>query len=146
MLGDELFKKCLHAYMDRWHGKHPTPWDFFYTYNDVAGKNMNWFWTNWFFTNNYIDLAIDGVKDANGQGTVVGIHNIGGFAIPFDIEAHYTDGSTRSFHQTPAVWSNDQQHVSITIATDGTKKLASLVLNGGIYVDADASNNKWVAN
>ncbi len=67
MLGDELFKKCLHAYMDRWHGKHPTPWDFFYTYNDVAGKNMNWFWTNWFFTNNYIDLAIDGVKDANGQ-------------------------------------------------------------------------------
>ena len=29
LLGDELFKKCLHEYMNRWHGKHPIPWDFF---------------------------------------------------------------------------------------------------------------------
>ena len=49
LLGDELFKKCLHEYMNRWHGKHPIPWDFFYTFNDASGKNLNWFWTNWFF-------------------------------------------------------------------------------------------------
>jgi len=29
MLGDELFKKALLGYMERWHGKHPIPWDFF---------------------------------------------------------------------------------------------------------------------
>jgi len=38
MLGDELFKKCLHAYMERWNGKHPIPWDFFYTFNNISGK------------------------------------------------------------------------------------------------------------
>ncbi|HWC53300.1 MAG TPA: M1 family metallopeptidase, partial [Chitinophagaceae bacterium] len=48
LLGDELFKKCLHAYMDRWHGKHPIPWDFFYTFDDVSGKKLDWFWSNWF--------------------------------------------------------------------------------------------------
>ena len=31
LLGDEDFKLCLQGYMDRWHGKHPTPWDFFFT-------------------------------------------------------------------------------------------------------------------
>ena len=38
LLGDAEFKKCLHAYMDRWHGKHPIPWDFFNTFNDVTGQ------------------------------------------------------------------------------------------------------------
>jgi hypothetical protein len=28
LLGDDLFKKALHEYMDRWHGKHPIPWIF----------------------------------------------------------------------------------------------------------------------
>ena len=37
MLGDDLFRQALHGFMDRWHGKHPIPWDFFNTFNDVAG-------------------------------------------------------------------------------------------------------------
>lgn len=49
LLGDELFKKSLQEYMSRWHGKHPIPWDFFYSMNDASGKNLNWFWTNCFF-------------------------------------------------------------------------------------------------
>ncbi|HRH61469.1 MAG TPA: M1 family metallopeptidase, partial [Chitinophagaceae bacterium] len=59
LLGDDMFKKCLHEYMSRWHGKHPIPWDFFYTFNDAAGENLNWFWRNWFFSNNYIDMGIN---------------------------------------------------------------------------------------
>ncbi|MGI8494526.1 MAG: M1 family metallopeptidase, partial [Pyrinomonadaceae bacterium] len=27
LLGDEQFKKGLHEFMSRWHGKHPIPWD-----------------------------------------------------------------------------------------------------------------------
>ncbi len=29
MLGDELFTKALHYYIQQWHGKHPMPYDFF---------------------------------------------------------------------------------------------------------------------
>lgn len=50
ILGDALFKKCLQEYMARWNGRHPTPWDFFNTFNNVSGKNLNWFWNSWFFT------------------------------------------------------------------------------------------------
>ncbi len=144
MLGDEQFKKCLHAYMERWHGKHPIPWDFFYTFNDVAGKDMNWFWTNWFFSNNYIDLAI-GKVEAAGKDVTVHIDNIGGFAIPFNIDVHYADGSNVSLHQTPALWSSDQKSATVTIPSSGGKKIQSVELKGGIYVDADATNNKWTA-
>ncbi|HEY4108898.1 M1 family metallopeptidase [Puia sp.] len=140
LLGDELFKKCLHAYMDHWHGKHPIPWDFFYSFNDASGKDLNWFWKNWFFSYNYLDLAIDKVEENTGAH----IRNIGGFAMPFDLVITYTDGSTQRIHQTPSVWAADQSQT--TVALPGTeKKLASILVDNGIYVDADASNNKWTA-
>src|SRR5213076_2392583 len=37
LLGDAEFGRALHGFMDRWHGKHPIPWDFFNTVNNVAG-------------------------------------------------------------------------------------------------------------
>jgi len=152
MLGDELFKKCLHTYMDRWHGRHPIPWDFFYSINDASGKDLNWFWTNWFFTNNYLDIAVGNVKEqhsrTNGGSSdntaIIEVRNIGGFAIPFDVELHYADGSTGTTHQTPAVWSKDQRLATITVPTDVGKQLTSLELKTGIYVDAEPSDNKWI--
>jgi len=143
ILGDELFKKCLHAYMDRWHGKHPIPWDFFYTFNDVAKKNLDWFWNNWFFSNNYIDYALKtAVKKGNGYA--VTIDNIGGMDAPVDIIATYEDGSTEKFHQSPSIWQADQKQATVNISTK--KKPVTVTLNGGIYMDADESNNSMKVN
>ena len=55
MLGDEVFKKTLHEYMKRWNGKHPTPYDFFFSINDASRENLSWFWTPWFFQSGYPD-------------------------------------------------------------------------------------------
>jgi aminopeptidase N len=140
MLGDVLFKKCLHAYMQRWNGKHPIPWDFFYTFNDVSGKNLNWFWSNWFFSNGYIDLAIEKVVKASG-GYSVHLRNIGGFAAPVNVIVTYTDGQTESFHQTSAIWEKDQQATKVLIKT--SKTISSIKLDGEIFMDADLSNNSY---
>jgi len=157
MLGDELFKKCLHAYMDRWHGKHPIPWDFFYSFNDAAGQDLNWFWSNWFFSNNYLDIAVGSVnvgpstRDSNikgggsGKNATVIVRNIGGLAMPFDVVLHYTDGTTKTAHQTPAIWKKDQQQATVIVPLDEGKTLTSLQLDTGIFVDADSSDNKWQA-
>ena len=143
LLGDELFKKCLHEYMARWHGKHPIPWDFFHSFNDEAGENLNWFWTNWFFTNNYIDLTLTGVEESNKRYTV-SIQNTGGFAIPFNLVIQYMDGSTEKIHQTPALWSKDQKNAKVALTPAGGKKIRSVELEGGIYVDATPADNKWM--
>ncbi len=65
-LGDATFKKALHFYMNAWHGKHPIPWDYFNCMSTGSGQNLNWFFHNWFFTNNYIDLKIDTIKKEKG--------------------------------------------------------------------------------
>jgi hypothetical protein len=138
MLGDELFKKALHGYMDRWHGKHPIPWDYFNSMSNVSGRNLNWFFTNWYFTNYYIDLSLQKVSKTNG-GYTAEIKNVGGFAIPFDVKITYTDDSKETIHQTPAVWETNQKQISVNIKT--TKTIKSVTLDGGIFMDATEKDN-----
>lgn len=140
MLGDAAFKKYLHAYMERWNGKHPIPWDFFYTINNVSGQNLNWYWNNWFFSNNYIDLA---VKQVSNKGLLyqIKLDNVGGFAVPFDIKLKYKDGSTGVFHQTSAVWKANQK--STVIALNAKQTVVEVQVDGGIFMDASPSDNIW---
>ena len=140
LLGDATFGKALRAYIDRWHGKHPIPWDFFNTFNDVTGQNLNWFWNSWYFSNNYIDLAVGGVEKT-GNGYAVHIDNIGGMPAPVDLEAHYGDGSNEIIHETPAIWAADRRRATVAIST--SKTLQSLALDGGIWMDTDSTNNRW---
>src|SRR6185437_13868116 len=108
MLGDATFGEALHEFMDRWHGKHPIPWDFFYTFNNVTGKNLDWFWNSWYFSNTYIDLAPTGVT-----GSTVKVKNIGGMPAPFDLLVKYSDGSQDSLHETSAVWEKTPRQASV---------------------------------
>jgi hypothetical protein len=140
MLGDVLFKQCLLAYMDRWHGKHPTPWDFFFTFNNVSGKNMNWFWDSWFFRNHYIDLSINSVVKSGG-GYAITLMNIGGMPAPADLQINYADGTKETLHQTPAIWQKDSRKAIVNIKTG--KKVSAITLDGGIFMDADEANNQW---
>jgi hypothetical protein len=144
MLGDELFKKALHGYMDRWHGKHPIPWDYFNSMSNVSGRNLDWYFKNWFFTNNYNDIAIsNAVKGKDGYTLTV--KNIGGFAIPFDVVLTFTDGSTKTIHQTPAVWEANQKQTYVTFKAIIGKSLKSVTLDNGIFVDANKADNTWTA-
>ena len=140
LLGDDLFRKCLHEFMNRWNGKHPIPWDMFFSFNNISAKNLNWFWNNWFFSNNYIDISIQKV-DSSKKGYTLTIDNIGGFAIPTDLLIEYTDASKETIHQTPAIWEQNQKQAKIEIPTK--KKIKSITLDTGIYMDADPSNNQY---
>ena len=137
-LGDELFKKALHHYMDNWHGKHPIPWDYFNSMNTGSGKNLNWFFNNWFYTNNYIDLKISFFSQKENQ-TILTVDNVGGFAIPFDVVLNYEDNSLEKVHFTPAVWEKNQKSVNLTIPTK--RKIKSIGLNGGIFMDYTPDDN-----
>ncbi|UQB67354.1 M1 family metallopeptidase [Epilithonimonas zeae] len=137
-LGDELFKKALHHYMDNWNGKHPIPWDYFNSMNAGCGKNLNWFFNNWFYTNNYIDLKINSISQEKNQ-MVLTVDNVGGFAIPFDVVLTYEDGTTEKGHFTPVVWEKDQKSTSLNIPVK--KKIKSVNLDGGIFMDYTPDDN-----
>lgn len=137
-LGDDLFKKALHHYMDNWNGKHPIPWDYFYSMNTGSGKNLNWFFNNWFYTNYYIDLKILNASQQKGK-LLVKVDNVGGFAVSFDAVVTYEDQSVEKTHFTPQIWENDQKKAVISISTK--KKVKSVMLDGGFFMDYTPDDN-----
>ena len=139
MLGEAKFKQCLHEYMARWHGKHPIPWDYFNSMSSASGQNLSWFFHNWFFTNNYIDLALEPPTKTT-KGYVLPVRNIGGFAVPINLKITYADGSSEILHQTPAIWQTNEQLATIPLST--TKILRAVETVNGIFMDADLRNNR----
>ena len=62
IMGRELFDFAFKEYSQRWMFKHPTPDDFFRTMEDASAVDLDWFWRGWFYSTDYVDLAIDDVK------------------------------------------------------------------------------------
>lgn len=146
LMGDEAFKAALHEFIDRWHGKHPLPWDMFNTFNgvsnDVSGEDLTWFFNAWFFEPHYLDLALESVEPS-ADGYAVEVHNIGGMPMPFDVVVTYADDSSESFRQNPAVWAESEDTITVQIDTEGEP--VSITLNGGIFLDFDETDNAWDA-
>jgi hypothetical protein len=140
LLGDVLFKQSLRVYMNNWHGKHPNPWDYFNSMSSGSGKNLNWFFNNWFFSFHYIDLAIRNVTKTK-TGYMIDIKNIGGFAVPFDVNIVYDNGDKETIHQTPLVWENNQLEISVSV--NASRTIKSMRIETGIITDVDQKNNMW---
>lgn len=139
MLGDDVFKKTLHHYMTTWTGKHPTPWDFFYSFNTGSGQDLNWYWNNWFFSNNYIDLKVNSAIQSNKNLEMI-IHNVGGFAIPFEAEITFEDGTILKKHFTPDVWKNGNFYKA---QIEVSQKVKSVKIDGGIFMDYTPNDNLY---
>jgi hypothetical protein len=141
-LGDELFKECLKEFISRWNGKHPTPWDMFYTFEDVTKQDLNWFWNPWFFESHIPDLAIKDLKIENDKIKIL-IENVGNLPVPIDLTLTHEDGSQTKLLAPTSIWENGNKKVWVDADVKSKVKLVEL-LNKNIP-DADVNNNKLIA-
>jgi hypothetical protein len=139
-LGDELFKKCLHEYMSRWNGKHPIPWDFFFTFNDVAQQDLSWFWNPWYFDHGYPDLAVKDVKTKK-DNTVITVEKVGSVPVSIDLIITYADNSTEKIHKSVSVWKNGNQDADIELKT--AKEISKVEINEDFVPDTNKKNNLY---
>jgi len=63
IMGRELFDHAFKTYAQRWKFKHPTPEDFFRTMEDASAVDLDWFFRGWFYSTDYVDIAIKDVKE-----------------------------------------------------------------------------------
>jgi hypothetical protein len=142
-LGDKLFKEALHEYVNRWQGKHPLPYDFFNTYNDVTGQNLNWLFEPWFFKFGYVDLAIDDVS-INDSECTVSITSLGNYPAPVRLNIFYADGTIKTLKKNVSVWRNGDTKFVLTFKS--LKPIRSLKLDHYLIPDANMDNNEWIIN
>ncbi len=137
LLGRETFLECLHAYVERWRGKHPQPYDFFFTFGDVSGQDLGWFWQRWFMEYNTMDLALEGYQFENGI-SYVRVRNEGGKPLPIILKAILEDGSSQTFTFSPGWWEGSDV-VEAGFATPGPARRVELVWKD--FVDVDSTDD-----
>ena len=140
MLGDEMFFKGLHFYIQQWNGKHPLPLDFFNCMNTGSGKNINWFWKKWFYETGYPDLSITKVVNTNSAKQII-IESKGNKPVPVDATVIFSDGSVQKIHRSIAVWEKGNKNVLLKF--NSSKKITKIEL-GSLYVpDVNKKDNTW---
>ncbi|MFZ1729347.1 MAG: M1 family metallopeptidase [Bacteroidota bacterium] len=139
-MGAESFDAALRGFIGRWEGKHPIPWDFFNTFNDVSGTDYNWFWRPWFFEPGYPDLAITAVKPGDSM-TEVTIRRKGSMPVPVQLEVTLAGGETQTVSESAAVWKTGAEEATFRI--EHSAAVFSLRLGDTWIPDSDPSNNTW---
>jgi hypothetical protein len=137
IMGEQVFKNCVNEFARRWDGKHPTPWDFFFTCNNVTGEDYSWFFEPWFNRFAYTDLAVKSAKFENDT-IEINIENTGGMPFPSKLITTFTDGSVDIRKLDGKQWINSKLF-SIRINTK--KQPVSVHLDTSAYPDCNESNN-----
>ena len=140
MLGDKLYFKALHQYMSDWHGKHPVPYDFFYSFNNASGKNLDWFWKKWFYEWVYPDLAISKVEQNKGAAKIT-ISNKGGLPVPVYLIISFDKGEPIRMHFGADVWKEGK--TEFVVMQKFSSKITSIRLGNDLTPDKNDQDNHW---
>jgi aminopeptidase N len=144
IVGDSAVIRAFADYAKAWKYKHPTPYDFFFSMNKSLGKNLDWFWYQWYFTTYTTDQAIESVVIATrGDGVTVTIRDKGDMAMPIILNFEMTDGQSTLLKVPADVWFSGKRTYVARIPLMG-KTLKSVTLDPeNRFQDLDTTNNVW---
>ncbi len=114
LLGEASFRRAYRAFIDRWWGKHPQPYDFFNTVADVTDRDLSWFWHAWFHTTWTLDQAIASVRPA-GDSTAITVANRGRAPMPARVAIARSDGGIDRRTIPVEVWLEGAARHTITV-------------------------------
>lgn len=144
ILGKERFDEAFRTYIDYWAYKHPTPFDFFRTMENVAGENLSWFWRSWFQYNWKLDQAVEEVKyvdDDPAKGAIITVSNLEEMPMPLLIEVVSASGAKQQLKLPVEIWERNQ---SFSFKIPTTERLKSVVIDPEKYFpDINPANNTW---
>jgi hypothetical protein len=146
ILGPDRFDYAFREYIRRWAFKHPTPWDFFRTMDNVSGEDLSWFWKGWFIENYKFDQAITDVSTPNNaavEGPVVTIVNLGQMALPVNITYETKSGKTGMVKLPVEVWNNTNTWKVRLPVLEEIKKVELDAKK--VFPDVNFANNVWEA-
>jgi hypothetical protein len=141
VLGKETFEKAFREYGKRWQYKHPLPYDFFNTVEDVAGRDLSWFWRTWFFETWKLDQAIDTVTTV-GDSLEVVVDNRGRAPMPVHLVVTRSEGAPQTVEIPVSAWFTGQKRASIRVAREPAIKTIEIDPERD-FPDIDRGNGVW---
>ena len=144
VLGEERFDRAFREYVRRWAFKHPTPWDFFHTMENVSGEDLGWFWRSWVLNAWKLDFAVKEVRYKKGDyanGAEIIIETLEKMPMPVTVKVVETNGTEHKLNLPVEIW---QRGAQWTFGVPTTSEIKQVVLDPDKKLpDWDRNNNTW---
>ena len=141
ILGEETFHRAYREYGRRWIGRHPYPYDFFNTIEDVSKQDLSWFWSSWFFEAWPLDQAIVSVKN-DGTSVAITIEDRGLAPMPVELAVTRANGKVERVHIPATVWLHGARTYVARVAR-GAEVMKVEIDPDGWFPDVDRTNQLW---
>ncbi|WP_276502932.1 M1 family metallopeptidase [Terrimonas pollutisoli] len=144
VLTPERFDAAFREYVSRWAFKHPTPWDFFHTMENVAGEDLGWFWRAWVLNTWKLDQSVKEVKYVKNipeNGATITLENLEKMPMPVTVLVKEANGKEHKLDLPVEVWQRGPQW---TFGVPTTSEIKEVVLDPDKKLpDWNRDNNKW---
>ena len=144
VLDSTRFDAAFREYIRRWAFKHPTPWDFFHTIENVSGEDLGWFWKAWVLNTWRLDQAVKGVTyidDKPSNGSEITIENMDKMVMPVIASVKEANGKVYRINLPVEVW---QRGGLWTFTVPTTSEIKEVTLDPDNKLpDFNRTNNSW---
>ncbi|MGQ0813040.1 MAG: M1 family metallopeptidase [Gemmatimonadota bacterium] len=140
-LGKDVFYRAYREYAQRWKYKKPYPWDLFNTFENVSGRDLDWFWRAWYFETWTLDHAVGNVTTSS-TGTTVTIQDRGYVPMPVHVTITRANGEMLRREVPVETWLSGATTATVTVPVGAA--ITRVELDAArAYPDIDRSNNVW---
>lgn len=144
VLGKERFDAAFREYVSRWAFKHPTPWDFFHTMENVSGEDLSWFWRAWVFNTWKLDMAVKNVAyvdEKPEKGAVISLENLEKMPMPITVLVKEANGKEYRVNLPVEIW---QRGSVWTFGVPTTSEIKEVILDPDKKLpEFNRDNNTW---
>lgn len=141
-LGEDVFKECLRSFIDNWKRKHPTPYDFFNTFNHLSEQNLDWFWNAWYYQQGGIpDLTIENVNIKRHHYDIT-VFNTGDLPLPIVLSYYSGDQLINTITKPAKLW--NEYPKGITIEFDTPEEITKITIGNNYIPDAHQEDNIYL--
>jgi Peptidase family M1 domain len=144
VLGKDRFEAAFREYVSRWAFKHPTPWDFFHTMENVSGEDLGWFWRAWVLNTWKLDQTVKtvGYKDDKPEnGAEIIIENLEKMVMPVTVLVKEANGKEYKLDLPVEVW---QRGADYKFTVPSTTEIKEVILDPDKKLpEWDRDNNTW---
>ncbi|MGD2046181.1 MAG: M1 family aminopeptidase, partial [Gemmatimonadota bacterium] len=143
VIGDVLFEEAYKTFIDEWAYKHPTPWDFFNTFERFVGEDLDWFWSSFYYETWRMDHAVRTVAAGPGGTQRVVIEDRGNAPYPGSVRIRTSSGNL--LHEDIPVehWLAGNTTYEITVPADAGRVTRVELDPDGLAPDVDRTNDFW---
>jgi hypothetical protein len=143
VVGDETWEQAYRTFISEWAYKHPSPWDYFNTFERFAEQDLDWFWTSFYYETWTLDHSVGSVTTTPNGGARVTIVDRSNAIFPARVRVR-TQAGGDIVHDVPVShWLQGNTTYEIEVEPSAGPVTRVEIDPSGYAPDVDRTNNFW---